>query len=722
DFLSTVSGGGYIGNSLTTTLQKTKGEFPFSNKENYDDTDSVYHIRDYSNYLIPHGALDVVTAIGVIGRGLVANAIIILPVLLFFVWITLVLHPDVASLGLPLPIYGGLVEFLGKLLPIFQGPDETHSWLAALPGYWITVILLGANLLFLIVWAVAASLGVGQSASLSGGWVGFSKFLFIITLTAFFVETQPLILWAINKIDPSAPDPIRAAHASLHSLWERMTAKDVESYSMIAGALAAIFAFFSKYLGDIVALASRATTWKAWFQRISATAALWLAGLLVPFLLWFSYLWLVDNALDKDFARLGYFGALVISTFLALFINPNRTSLYRLYRDRLSKAFLFDPSGHPPKRDIHGDLPAFEPKMYEIDTNLCPYPIVNAALNIEASQFANRRGRNADFFMFTPEYIGSGATGYIGTRNTKEPALDIGTAMAISGAALSANMGSSTIKALTFTLAVLNIRLGYWLRNPNPDFDSPPPSEWRDWLWAKVFVFPSLVLFAEMFGWITERRSKIYLTDGGHIENLGIYSLLKRRCKVILAVDAEADPTMSFGSLLILERYARIDLGAAIDLPWEAIRNRTLAVNQAFAKAERDAIPAFDKSFPHCAAGEIRYGPDETGLLLYIKASLTGDEDDYILDYKRRNPEFPHETTSDQFFGEEQLEAYRALGFHIANGLLTGETPFAVNPRANETEGEARARILNLAREAFLGSDAKVAGARRKTAAPAPVF
>ena len=64
-------------------MQKTEGKFPFTNPENYDDTASVRHIRDYSNYLIPHGALDVVTALGIIGRGLVANAIIILPILLF---------------------------------------------------------------------------------------------------------------------------------------------------------------------------------------------------------------------------------------------------------------------------------------------------------------------------------------------------------------------------------------------------------------------------------------------------------------------------------------------------------------------------------------------------------------------------------------------------------------------------------------------------------------
>ncbi len=106
--------------------------------------------------------------------------------------------------------------------------------------------------------------------------------------------------------------------------------------------------------------------------------------------------------------------------------------------------------------------------------------------------------------------------------------------MAISGAAVSSNMGALTIKPLTFTLALLNIRLGYWLRSPCPDYDDPPITKPKDWIIARLFRPPSIVLFAEMFGWITEKRSRIYLTDGGHIENLGVYSLMKRRCKVII--------------------------------------------------------------------------------------------------------------------------------------------------------------------------------------------
>jgi hypothetical protein len=477
-------------------------------------------------------------------------------------------------------------------------------------------------------------------------------------------------------------------------------------------------------------MAKRAKGWPAWLKKVAASAALWLAAIIVPVFLWLVYLVLTYIGLKGGLIPWLYLVLFVVATAIAWFINPNKTSLHGLYRDRLAKAFLFDPDPGEDQsnRDEYHDLKACEPKLHEIKTKYCPYPIINAALNIEASQYVNKRGRNADSFILTPEYTGSGATGYIGTANIKaeEAALDLGTAMAISGAAVSPEMGSGTIKPLIFTLALLNFRLGYWLRNPclNPpqktkafssEMDTRSRQEnatkqrsraafrfygigkrssWLDRLKACLFKIPSVLLFAELFGLIREDSRKVYLTDGGHIENLGIYSLLKRHCEVIIAIDAEADPTISFASLLILERYARIDFGAIIELPWRAIRDCTLEMDKAFDKPDKEGSVIPSSRGPHCAAGKIRYGPDEDGILLYVKASLNGDENDYILDYKRRHRAFPHETTSDQFFGEEQLEAYRALGFHIVKGLMTGKTPFAVKPEPNETEDAARARIL----------------------------
>jgi hypothetical protein len=719
DYLSTVSGGGYTGCALTNTLQRTDGQFPFTDERSWADTPSVRHIRDFSNYLIPRGGTDIITAIAIICRGLVANAIIILATVLAFVWITLCSHPTRDLLGEPTILSFNFRYVLERLSLSASRPVPVWG----LHGFWFTLILLGIDILFLAIWVFAKSIAVsqmwqknrlhskrqGDSAELQGGFASISKFLFIVTLAVALLEAQPFILYyalqehATVKGSCYESFNVGACLSTLIHGW-------IVSITPWIAPAAAVVAFFSRHLGDVVKVAESSSGIMAWIKKFAAKAVVWLAAIVIPSFLWLIYFALcyVGILYDSDLVSVRpavlladfvspYLGAthaarlsfelLVLMLLLAGCVNPNATSLYRLYRDRLSKAFLFDPFD----QDAHGDLKSLDPKLHELDTDLCPYPVINAALNIEGSKFVNKRGRNADFFMFTPEYTGSDATGYVGTKliEEEESALNLGTALAISGAAISPNMGSLTIRPLSLSLAILNIRLGYWLRNPRWIVGNRP-------LFKRLFDIRSFLLFKEMFSFISEKSRTVYLTDGGNIENLGVYALLKRQCGLIIAVDAEADPTMSFGSFLKLERYARIDLGIVIDdLPWQAIRQQTLSVDSALDDDSKgQGAPLQPVAGPHCAATEIQYGPNKRGILFYVKASLTGDESDYVLDYKRRNPDFPHETTGDQFFGEEQLEAYRALGFHIVMSALRGEAAFAVKCRPSEDQAQARQRIL----------------------------
>jgi hypothetical protein len=135
-----------------------------------------------------------------------------------------------------------------------------------------------------------------------------------------------------------------------------------------------------------------------------------------------------------------------------------------------------------------------------------------------------------------------------------DPNLNLGTAMAASGAAASANMGDKTIKPLTFSLAALNVRLGYWIPNPRHalSWNGAPPLIAR--------IGPAYYAL-ETLGRLSEETRNVYLTDGGHFDNLGLYELLKRRCRLIVAVDAEADPGMNFESFVRVQRHARIDRG-----------------------------------------------------------------------------------------------------------------------------------------------------------------
>jgi len=56
------------------------------------------------------------------------------------------------------------------------------------------------------------------------------------------------------------------------------------------------------------------------------------------------------------------------------------------------------------------------------------------------------------------------------------------------------------------------------------------------------------------------------------------------------------------------------------------------------------------------------------GLILYLKCSLTDHEMKNFVDirqYAEAHRNFPHEPTSDQFFDEDQFEAYRHLGYCV---------------------------------------------------------
>jgi hypothetical protein len=397
--------------------------------------------------------------------------------------------------------------------------------------------------------------------------------------------------------------------------------------------------------------------------------------------------WFSARIFDRP-VILFYFVVGVILFGLSYLLRPNANSLHRLYRDRLSKAFLFDPSQLTRERASYDKeesvdqgrdfAPIDRMRISELAPPVpyAPYHLINAALNIQGSDYANRRGRNADFFLFSPSYVGSEATGYCETQALESATgLDLATAMAISGAAFSSNMGSSSIRALTPTLALLNVRTGYWLANPRyhvPPVDGPAGRQRRPARTSKFY------LWSEISGRLYEDSDCVYITDGGHIENLGIYQLLRRRCRLIVVVDAEADPAMRLASFITLQRYARIDLGVRISMPWDEIQSTTRKWMGISSTSTTTAEPPEPSNGPHAAIGRIDYDGDKHGWLLYIKSSLTGDENDYVRDYARRHDIFPHEPTGDQFFSEEQFEVYRALGFHITNRLLKGEDELQV--------------------------------------------
>ncbi|HUE86325.1 MAG TPA: patatin-like phospholipase family protein [Vicinamibacterales bacterium] len=384
------------------------------------------------------------------------------------------------------------------------------------------------------------------------------------------------------------------------------------------------------------------------------------------------------------------FGAplLLLAAFvLSWRVDVNEFSMHHFYKNRLVRCYLGASRDQRPDRperqpdpftgfdssddlklaflrvEPGGDKEIRRAKARDNAQDVFPYigplPIINAALNLVRGDDLAWQERKAQSFAFTPCYAGydyrqrrgwdarHAPYGYRPTSLYGYPpfGIGLGTAVAISGAAASPNMGYQSSPAAGFLMTMFNARLGWWMGNPRDK---------QNWLRSSPRR-GLLYLLNELFGLTNDRTHFVNLSDGGHFENLGIYELVRRRCRYIIACDAEQDQSMTFNGLGNAIRKCRTDFGTEISLRATRVR------------------PADPSSYSplHCVVGDIAYPNGELGTLLYVKASVTGDEPSDVLEYKSREPAFPHHSTlGDQFFDESQFESYRKLGFHAAHSAL----------------------------------------------------
>jgi hypothetical protein len=369
---------------------------------------------------------------------------------------------------------------------------------------------------------------------------------------------------------------------------------------------------------------------------------------------------------------------------LARRVDINKFSLYMMYRNRLTRAFL---GAGNQERKAH-PFTGFDERDDVLMASLLkdpagklqrPFHIINTTLNMVSGTELAWQTRRASGFAFTPAFCGyelpsmptpGGTTapgeaargcfrptaGYTAgvSQGDDDGGIKLGMAMAVSGAAVSPNMGYHSSPALAFLLTLFNVRLGRWFANPLQ----------KDWA-KRSPRFGILHLVRELFGLSDAGAPYLSLSDGGHFENLGIYELVRRRCRLIVVVDAGADGNLRFEDLGNAIRKCATDLNIQIELDVSKV----------------DLQKTGDFSGAHYATGKIRYSqtdklqpgddPNEKvvdGTLLYIKPSLLGSEPADVLNYRKSNKDFPHQSTGDQWFDETQFESYRALGYRI--GML----------------------------------------------------
>jgi hypothetical protein len=377
----------------------------------------------------------------------------------------------------------------------------------------------------------------------------------------------------------------------------------------------------------------------------SAVEAEELAGL--------DHLYVIEQT-PPETALLLVFAPLLLSVLASRFIGVNRFSMHALYRDRLIRAYL---GASNEMRDPH-PLTGFDPRdntpMSRLAKLRRPLHMVNMTLNLVGGKNLAWQERKAESFTASPLHCGNLNLGYRPTADYAGPrGMTLGTAFAISGAAASPNMGYHSSPSLAFLMTFFNVRLGWWLGNPGPAGDKT--YNLRN---PRASLRP---LLAEVFGNTDTEHPYVYLSDGGHFENLGFYEMVLRRCRRIIISDAGADQGFVFDDLGNAIRKIYIDFGIRVRIDRMGLFPRSLD------KDKRD-------NPRYCATGRIFYsdadGPEApVGEFVYIKPVFYGSEPQDVYNYALTNAAFPHETTGDQWFSESQFESYRALGAYTVTQI-----------------------------------------------------
>lgn len=678
DYMSTVSGGGYIGSFFSATLgtgecdevseeRETAARLntvldapplPDAAPRHSHETTPIRHLRNHSRYLTEGGFYRQLLGVGMVLAGMVFNLLILL----------------LLPLGLALFTY----------LLDEQGYFHIKEW-ATNPDHWLPVY---------------------------GAWG--KGVLVILSITALAGLAYPRIKSRAESVR------YREEKSRLLKLWEKcfFGAAIVSGVVVIASLLPLGFRLYgyllsgqllTSLLGIKAKLDGIAATCGVTVTIVLATlaskvnptgsAGKWLrilALICVPALCLFAYFAVGHRMLIASGAD-HWPWPCVTGVTLAILIwarwclDVNTYSPHGYYRDRLSDCYMraikrVSVSESAPDGIVMEHVDGL--RLSKLNQRAAaPYHLINTTLNVPNSTEREVRGRNADFFLFSKHFCGSTLTGFHPTAELEaaDGHLNLGTALAVSGAAAGSNMGWQTDNMLRILMTLGNVRLGYWLRNPVLGAQK-----------AKDLGRPSApYLLREMFALkMDESQPFVNLSDGGHHENLAVYELLRRRCKFIVAIDGGCEPDMQCTDLLRLERYAAIDFGIRMHYDLTDLYLQTVGSSRAYG-----VLVKIDYNPPASDTVRRTRRPEdaEWGWMLYIKLATVGYGPGYVMEYKRTHGAFPHESTGDQIYDEAQFEAYRALGEAAAESFFVPEIEEVIKDTERGTlQGWFRALAVTL--------------------------
>ncbi len=640
DYMSTVSGGGYIGSSLTWWLKEglpggdaagtSSANFPLGapgmgSKANGNRNVILDYIRQHGNYLIPGHGLNLTSLIAIALRS---------------IFVSLFVYLSLATV-----VMAGLSR-LGAFRDVSLSAGHE-----LVPILWLAALLAALFIIASLVFSVRSLLARGRKGQ----------------RYAWAVLGQRVMGWLLALFIAAV------AIGSLKYVGHAARQLAVAGVSTLVGLAAGLFQFVRSQVPRSPGAGSTP------LRRLVAAATPVVGALaLIYGILLAAYL------LAARFTDPLWFGGLfAVALFFGACVNLNYVGFHRMYRDRLMETFL------PDIATVEGEewSPAKKADWALLE-DMCekdrprPYHLINANAVLGGSSNPKLSGRGGDAFLLSPLFCGSDATGWCPTasymKGVRSRGLTLATAMAISGAAVSpdagvAGGGATRNRLVSALMSLLNLRLGYWAPNPNP-------RRRRFWPLPPTFLVPGVT--GGIFGrGLDEDAVMITLTDGGHFENLGLYELIRRKVRVIVVCDAAADPRFRFGDLANAVERVRVDFGTTIrfqkDLDLQGLTPGSAAGGLA------DKLEFAERGF---AVATIYYSDCTTGQLIYLKSTLTAELPADIYGYKSAHPSFPDQSTADQFFDEAQFEAYRELGYQLAMKMMDSEAGGGLLPLGEKTD------------------------------------
>lgn len=680
DYLSTVSGGGYIGSFWTAWRSRRpgrEGRFPCDIPEGAAEPREVRHLREFSNFLAPRlgifsydtGRL-VVTGISAMLPSLLASLSVV--ALALFAWIGLawlLFSPSLsfwASVGVLVALTTGTLTAFELAWRRRREPSDGAAYLGA--------ALLSIVLTTAWWWALPGPLAPGaaylagqllpglEEAELTRSWAYVfapaaawgGAFLTLVALRWFF---SLAVRWPRWQRVRRASDRARSRLLLLTVVWSALSllwfAGLLIEYHLIGDA-PAVAAPGLGGLGAALVAAFAQVQKLLSKQRNESAASSLLARIkpLLPQILAYAVLVMMVLgmvglivAAERPGGVLPFgagavlAGAVGITVLVLVLMDPNEVGLHSFYRSRLVRAYPGASNDGRPGLNREAEVvDGDDVRLDELGGGgLRPFPLVCCAANdLSSRDGLETLNRGASSAVLSP--AGCSVDGEWAPWSDYRTAPTLGGAITASGAAFNTLMGSFSKQlgpAVTFVAAALNLRLGMWVPHP------AHPGKRR----IKLAGWP---FYLEMFGLATASGPRpVHLSDGGHFENLAVYELIRRHCRVILAADCGADGDGAFDDLGNLVRKVREDFGVEVRIDTTPLRRGANGLSR-----------------QHMVAGDIHYPDGDTGVLLLCKPVLVGSEPADVQQYHTRNAGFPHESTGDQFYDEAQWESYRRLGQH----------------------------------------------------------